>query len=252
MTNTHYKQTDLEPIEVINKWELNFCLGNVIKYIGRAKHKGTELEDLEKAADYLRMEIERVKGLQPIKGAPQPIEPIKIKVVKCSVENSWHGMHIGYIYNVDRETETHYVVLATILIPKEDCEIITDQPQQTTKKVRIVKCEYDTGWYKDKIGQCIDVVEWGSASCMYKTVIGNNTLYVIKSDCELLYTMQDLIDNKIAVKVHSAEEAERLGVDFNYFPTCYVRHKSIIESRDEIYWHHLDYLIINSNQVITE
>ena len=59
--NSHYKQTTIEPITVIQDWKLSFCLGNVIKYIGRAEHKGNKLADLEKAADYLRMEIESLK-----------------------------------------------------------------------------------------------------------------------------------------------------------------------------------------------
>ena len=57
----HYKQTTIEPIAVIQDWKLSFCLGNVIKYIGRAEHKGNKLADLEKAADYLRIEIEQLK-----------------------------------------------------------------------------------------------------------------------------------------------------------------------------------------------
>jgi hypothetical protein len=60
-SNPHYKQTTIEPITVIQDWKLSFCLGNVIKYIGRADHKGDKLADLEKAADYLRMEIEQLK-----------------------------------------------------------------------------------------------------------------------------------------------------------------------------------------------
>ena len=60
-SNKHYKQTTIEPIAVIQDWKLSFCLGNVIKYIGRAEHKGNKLADLEKAADYLRIEIEQLK-----------------------------------------------------------------------------------------------------------------------------------------------------------------------------------------------
>lgn len=39
----------------------NFNLGNVIKYVWRAGSKGDDLEDLEKAAWYIRREIERRK-----------------------------------------------------------------------------------------------------------------------------------------------------------------------------------------------
>jgi len=40
----------------------SWCLGNVIKYIWRAKHKGTEIKDLEKAQFYLYEEICRLKS----------------------------------------------------------------------------------------------------------------------------------------------------------------------------------------------
>lgn len=52
-----------EPIDVINDWELNFALGNTIKYISRAGRKDSDkkLEDLEKAAWYLNYEINKLK-----------------------------------------------------------------------------------------------------------------------------------------------------------------------------------------------
>jgi len=54
----HYTFSAVEPIVAINAWELSYNLGCVVKYIVRAKHKGNELLDLEKAAEYLRREIE--------------------------------------------------------------------------------------------------------------------------------------------------------------------------------------------------
>ena len=42
----------------------SFLRGNIIKYVLRAPYKGTELQDLEKAAVYLEWEIERVKRAQ--------------------------------------------------------------------------------------------------------------------------------------------------------------------------------------------
>lgn len=53
----HYKTGNIEAIDVIEDWQLGFHLGNAIKYIARAKHKGSEQEDLEKAAWYLRRDI---------------------------------------------------------------------------------------------------------------------------------------------------------------------------------------------------
>lgn len=54
----HY-QHGIEPIDYIESHDFNFNLGNVIKYVSRAKYKGTELEDLKKAKRYLEREIER-------------------------------------------------------------------------------------------------------------------------------------------------------------------------------------------------
>lgn len=57
----HYNAGKYEVIDVIEDWDLGFNLGNTIKYIARAEHKGKELEDLEKALWYLKRRIEQVK-----------------------------------------------------------------------------------------------------------------------------------------------------------------------------------------------
>lgn len=57
----HYNQGKYEPIDVINDWNLNFNLGNCIKYVARHEHKGKPLEDLKKAMFYLKYEIERLE-----------------------------------------------------------------------------------------------------------------------------------------------------------------------------------------------
>lgn len=53
----HYNQTELEPIDVIETWQLDYHLGNTVKYIARARFKGKELEDLKKACWYLTRKI---------------------------------------------------------------------------------------------------------------------------------------------------------------------------------------------------
>lgn len=55
----HYSAHGIEPIDYIESHDLNFNLGNVIKYVSRAPYKGTELEDLKKAKWYLEREIKR-------------------------------------------------------------------------------------------------------------------------------------------------------------------------------------------------
>ena len=50
-----------ETIKVIEAWNLNFHLAQVIKYISRADKKGSYNQDLRKAQWYLNREIERSK-----------------------------------------------------------------------------------------------------------------------------------------------------------------------------------------------
>lgn len=60
---SHYKQGSMEVIDAIEGLGLDgdFCLGNVLKYIARSKHKGSELTDLGKAMWYLKRKISRVE-----------------------------------------------------------------------------------------------------------------------------------------------------------------------------------------------
>lgn len=57
----HYTHGEIETIDAIEAWRLGFHLGNVVKYIARADHKGKRLEDLKKARWYLDREIERME-----------------------------------------------------------------------------------------------------------------------------------------------------------------------------------------------
>ena len=56
----HYNFGGIETIDFIEAKALGYNLGNVVKYITRADHKGKRLEDLKKAMWYLNREIDRV------------------------------------------------------------------------------------------------------------------------------------------------------------------------------------------------
>ena len=60
---THYNIGRIEVIDAIEAWGLGegFNRGNAIKYIARAGHKDSEIEDLKKAAWYIQREIERLE-----------------------------------------------------------------------------------------------------------------------------------------------------------------------------------------------
>jgi hypothetical protein len=53
----HYNTGKYEVIDVIEDWKLGFNLGNVVKYLARADHKGEPTADLYKALYYLNREI---------------------------------------------------------------------------------------------------------------------------------------------------------------------------------------------------
>jgi hypothetical protein len=56
----HYKAGGIETIDFIEAKELGYNLGNVVKYITRADHKGNKLEDLKKAQWYLNRAIQKL------------------------------------------------------------------------------------------------------------------------------------------------------------------------------------------------
>jgi len=58
----HYGGDDIyETIKVIDAWQLNFNLGNCIKYISRADKKDSTIQDLKKAKWYLEREISKLE-----------------------------------------------------------------------------------------------------------------------------------------------------------------------------------------------
>ena len=53
----HYTTGSIEVWDFIRDQQLNYHLGNAIKYICRADHKGARIEDLQKAIHYLENEL---------------------------------------------------------------------------------------------------------------------------------------------------------------------------------------------------
>ena len=67
----HYKTKEgIEVIDVVKAYELNFNRGNILKYVCRSGKKGfeymksNEIQDLEKALDYLQHEIKYLRKEQ--------------------------------------------------------------------------------------------------------------------------------------------------------------------------------------------
>lgn len=72
---SHYNAGSVETIDAIKSALgdafLDYCRGNVIKYVWRCRHKGKLLEDLRKAAKYLEWAIAESESEKPSK--PQPL-----------------------------------------------------------------------------------------------------------------------------------------------------------------------------------
>ena len=59
---SHYNMGKYEAIDVIEDWNLNFNLGNAVKYISRAGHKDDIVQDLKKSLWYIEREIQRIEN----------------------------------------------------------------------------------------------------------------------------------------------------------------------------------------------
>jgi hypothetical protein len=57
---THYTVGGIETIDFIEAKDLSYHLGNAVKYISRADHKGTRKQDLEKAKWYIDRAIAQI------------------------------------------------------------------------------------------------------------------------------------------------------------------------------------------------
>tara|TARA_R110000868_G_C10440231_1_gene725242 strand:+ start:66 stop:290 length:225 start_codon:yes stop_codon:yes gene_type:complete len=63
---SHYggESNPYEAIKVIEAWELDFHLGNAVKYIARCGKKDDSLQELKKAAWYLNRKIKQLENNQ--------------------------------------------------------------------------------------------------------------------------------------------------------------------------------------------
>lgn len=60
----YYRRGEIELIDIIEAWELNFHLGNALTYIVRSEHKENKVRDLRKAIWYINREIGRIENEQ--------------------------------------------------------------------------------------------------------------------------------------------------------------------------------------------
>ena len=76
----YYKRGSIDVWNFIREQELNFDLGNAIKYICRAGYKDSKIQDLEKAIHYLKNELEHEENLSIRAGEGIPIQILDQKL----------------------------------------------------------------------------------------------------------------------------------------------------------------------------
>jgi len=67
---SYYKRGSIETWDFIRASDLNFHLGNAIKYIVRAGYKDSKVEDLKKAIHYLENELQHTDSTRTSKRIP--------------------------------------------------------------------------------------------------------------------------------------------------------------------------------------
>ena len=70
----YYQRGSSDVWDFIREQELNFPLGNAIKYICRAGYKDSKIEDLQKAIHYLENELEHEENVSIRAGEGIPIQ----------------------------------------------------------------------------------------------------------------------------------------------------------------------------------
>ena len=71
---SYYTRGTLEVWDFIREQDLNYFLGNAIKYICRAGYKDCRVEDLKKAITYLEKELENVTAIEPSYRIPPSVQ----------------------------------------------------------------------------------------------------------------------------------------------------------------------------------
>ena len=79
----YYKRGSIDVWDFIRDQGLNFHLGNAIKYITRAGHKDSAVQDLQKAIHYLQNELEHAKRKDLPRSASHLPDGSSTRISRC-------------------------------------------------------------------------------------------------------------------------------------------------------------------------
>jgi hypothetical protein len=108
----HYwgENNQYEAIKVIEAWELDFCLGNTVKYISRAGKKDNIVQDLKKAIDFeLPKVLKEYCELTNIKLIPDRINPTSSYIIQYN-EILRHGKNQSLIMSLLKTRIIEYII----------------------------------------------------------------------------------------------------------------------------------------------
>ena len=104
MGGDHYAKHEMQPIDIIDAYDLNFYEGNALKYLLRYKDKNG-VEDLKKAAHYIQMLIEREENREGLAAAKALAESILPPSKPAPYEAGWRiTTYPTQDYSVQRDT----------------------------------------------------------------------------------------------------------------------------------------------------
>ena len=116
---SHYKLMPFQPICLIGMLDLDFCQGNVVKYVSRYKLKDG-VRDLEKAKHYCLMAMEL--GDKP---APDAV------YLSEAIDDVW-----DFVQQNKMDYEVYMILMHVVRRNWEDVEQAIDELINTTKQVK--------------------------------------------------------------------------------------------------------------------
>lgn len=114
---SHYKMMPFQPICLIGMLDLDFCQGNVVKYVSRYKLKDG-VRDLEKAKHYCQMAMELEK-----KPAPDAV------YLSEAIDDVW-----DFVRQNNLDYEVYMILMHVVRRHWEEAEQAIDELINTTKQ----------------------------------------------------------------------------------------------------------------------
>lgn len=108
---SHYKNMCIQPIEFIERNDLGFCVGNIIKYVCRYKDKNG-IEDLEKARHYIDILIDFEREAMQMRENEQKFHDC-MKAIKENQQNKEESIE------EPPQTEDKVKTVADIIDPRD-------------------------------------------------------------------------------------------------------------------------------------